>query len=52
MSLGSIKDKLPINWNLIANPVNWVVVFLMVALAGAAFVAIPALTGAANQENE
>lgn len=25
--------SLPINWDIIGNPVNWVVLFLMVAIA-------------------
>jgi len=33
--LGKIKGALPLNWPLLGNPVNWIVVFLMVAIAGA-----------------
>lgn len=29
-------DKLPINWNVILNPVNWFTVILMLAIAGVA----------------
>lgn len=31
-----IKGMLPFNWPLLANPVNWVIVFLMIAIAGLA----------------
>ena len=30
----SLKKFLPINFELITNPVNWVIIVLMVALAG------------------
>lgn len=30
----SIADKLPINWGLIKNPLNWIIIILMVAIAG------------------
>lgn len=29
-------DKLPINWEVIMNPLNWVTVLLMLAIAGIA----------------
>ena len=29
-----LKGMIPINWALMANPVNWVIVYLMLALAG------------------
>jgi len=29
-----------INWNLISNPVNWVIVILMISIAGLAIAAI------------
>jgi len=35
-----IMSYIPLNWELIKNPVNWVIVFLMIALAGMALAAI------------
>ncbi len=32
--LGKIKDMIPVNFALLGNPVNWVIVFLMIAIAG------------------
>lgn len=29
-----IKSFLPLNFQLLGNPVNWIIVFLMIALAG------------------
>lgn len=34
--MGKIIDKLPLNWALLSNPVNWVMVWVMVALGYAA----------------
>lgn len=36
----SVLNALPINWTLIKNPVNWIIVFLMVAIAGAGIAVI------------
>lgn len=33
--LTKVKALLPLNWALLGNPVNWIIVFLMVAIAGA-----------------
>jgi hypothetical protein len=35
-----IMSYIPVNWELIKNPVNWVIIFLMVTLAGMALAAI------------
>jgi len=32
----NIKKALPINWELAANPLNWIIILLMIAIAGAA----------------
>jgi len=32
-----IFDALPINWRLIGNPLNWLIILLMVIIAGFAF---------------
>lgn len=29
----ALKDRIPLNWELIGNPVNWVMVALMIAIA-------------------
>jgi hypothetical protein len=34
--LDKIKAALPINWELAANPINWIYILLMIAIAGAA----------------
>lgn len=34
--LEKIKAALPINWDLAANPINWIIILLMIAIAGAA----------------
>ena len=31
-----IKDKIPLNLELMGNPINWVIIILMVAIAGLA----------------
>jgi hypothetical protein len=31
-----LKAAIPLNWELAGNPVNWVIVFLMIAIAGLA----------------
>ena len=30
----ALKAKIPLNWALMANPINWVIVWVMVAIAG------------------
>lgn len=47
MQLSDIKEKMPLNFELAGNPVNWVIVFLMIAIAGLALSLIfhPAETG-------
>jgi hypothetical protein len=51
--LDGFKKAIPINWELIGNPVNWVVVALMIALAGVALaVIIKPGTLFATEENE
>lgn len=40
MDLGALAAKFPINWQLIKNPANWIVVFLMIAIAGAGLAVI------------
>lgn len=34
--LDKIKAAIPVNWELAANPVNWIIILLMIAVAGAA----------------
>lgn len=48
-TIEGIKNALPINWNLIKNPVNWITVFLMVAIAGAG---IAMIYTAKNKDDE
>ena len=35
--MADIIGKLPVNWPIRANPVNWIVVWLMIAIACAGF---------------
>lgn len=44
-----VKSSIPLNWNLLSNPVNWVIVVLMVALAG---LAVAAIFPASNNEEQ
>lgn len=39
-TLEQVKNAIPLNWSLLGNPVNWIIVFLMVAFAGAAIAVI------------
>ena len=32
----NIREKIPLNFELMMNPVNWVIVLLMIAIAGLA----------------
>lgn len=41
-----IVASIPVNWVLLKNPANWIIVFLMVALAGAGLAAIASATTA------
>lgn len=34
--MDTIKNVIPLNWGLIANPFNWVVIVLMMTLGGLA----------------
>lgn len=36
----SLKDKIPLNFELAGNPVNWVMVALMIAIASVALAVI------------
>lgn len=35
--MSDVAKKLPINWGLAKNPLNWIIVLLMVLIAGIAF---------------
>jgi len=50
VTLDSVKNAIPVNWELLRNPVNWIIVFLMVAIAGAA-VAVIFVSTSAQSEN-
>lgn len=30
----TIKNSVPLNWGLMSNPVNWVIILLMILIAG------------------
>lgn len=46
--LEKVKGFLPLNFELLKNPVNWIIVFLMLALAGVGL----ALIARSTNENE
>jgi hypothetical protein len=48
----SLKDAIPINWELAGNPVNWVMVALMIAIAGVALAVIVKPGTLINSEEE
>lgn len=33
----NVAKKLPVNWGILKNPLNWIIVVLMVLIAGIAF---------------
>jgi len=45
-----LKGSIPINWTLMSNPVNWVIVYLMIALAIAGLAFIVTTPPAATEE--
>jgi len=47
-----IKGLIPVNWELLANPVNWIIVFLMLALAGVGLALIARSTKDDNSNGE
>jgi hypothetical protein len=47
-----ILSYIPLNWELMKNPVNWVIIFLMVTLAGMALAAIMSQRGDATDNGE
>jgi predicted membrane channel-forming protein YqfA (hemolysin III family) len=46
----TLKSKIPLNWALLANPVNWVIVYVMIALAIAGLAFIITTPPAENEE--
>lgn len=50
--IDKIKGVIPLNWALMANPVNWVIVILMCALAGYGLAFIITSTNVAPKEDE
>lgn len=53
MALEEIRAKIPINWELVKNPTNWAIVFLMIAFAGLAikFISMQAGNSLNDQDN-
>jgi hypothetical protein len=49
--LEKVKAAIPVNWVLLKNPINWIIVFLMVAIAGAAIGVIYVSTTGASEDN-
>lgn len=45
-----IKSNIPLNWALLSNPVNWLIVYVMIALAIAGLAFINSQS-TANQED-
>lgn len=52
MSVEKIKNAIPLNFSLLANPYNWLVVALIVALGGVAVVAIISQSNASLAQDE
>lgn len=48
--MDKLKSFIPLNFNLMSNPVNWVIIALMILIAGLALNVI--MTGATTTENE
>lgn len=46
--LNKVAGYIPLNFQLLANPVNWIIVFLMLALAGVGLALIASSTGDNN----
>lgn len=51
MTVETIKGYIPLNWPLLLNPVNWVIVFLMLALAGVSLALIAQASQTDTQSN-
>lgn len=51
-NLEKIKGVIPLNFALLANPINWVIVALIVALGGVAIAAIITATNASFAQDE
>lgn len=47
----TLMNNIPLNWTLMKNPINWIIIFLMIAIAGAGLAVIVTNPGAANEEN-
>ena len=47
-----IKDAIPINWSLMAHPMNWVILFLMVVIALFAFDIVIGRFGQSSTQGE
>lgn len=48
-----IRKFIPVNFDLLGNPVNWIIVFLMIAIAGVGLaLVIQHSTPSANEETE
>lgn len=50
--LEKIKGYIPINFELVSNPVNWIIVFLMIALAGVGLALIASSTADSKNQVE
>ena len=46
-----VKNAIPLNWVLMANPVNWIIIFLMVAIAGYGLAFVTSFAVAPTEEN-
>jgi hypothetical protein len=50
--LEKVKGYIPLNFELIINPVNWIIVFLMIALAGVGLALITSSISDGNNQVE
>lgn len=52
MTASKIIEKIPLNWALLSNPVNWVMVWLMVAIGYAGLTLIIASANSPSNEDD
>ena len=47
--LNKLAEKLPFNWALLSNPINWVTIWVMIAIG---LVGLRLITASATQQKE
>lgn len=49
--IDKLKGAIPLNWELMSNPINWIIIFLMVAIAGYGLAFITSFAVTTTEEN-